>query len=189
LSNLRGVAIVGGAPEDPAWSDFVLGRSDVDYWGFNELYCKYPGMPWARWFELHANRWDRDYPTPAEEHIKALAALQVPVYMWQVHPAIPNSVVYPAYGVTCQFGRYATGSAAWLIALAIWEKRPSIYMYGINTSLSDEYRAQRSCLEYYIGWARGKGIEVHLSPTCDLLKAQWLYGLADPPQTIGGNAK
>lgn len=44
-------------------------------------------------------------------------------------------------------------------------------------SHNSEYKTQRPSCEYFLGWARGKGIELYLPPDSDLLKAWTLYGL------------
>jgi hypothetical protein len=42
-----------------------------------------------------------------------------------------------------------------------------------------EYQSQRPSCEYFIGLARGKGIEVYVPPESDLLKCMYLYGFED----------
>ena len=40
-----------------------------------------------------------------------------------------------------------------------------------------EYGNQRHSCEYFVGWARGMGVNVHIPDTSDLLKAPFLYGV------------
>jgi len=46
-----------------------------------------------------------------------------------------------------------------------------LYLAGIEMAIGTEYSAQKPCVEYYMGYARGLGINVHLPPESGLLSA------------------
>ena len=51
-----------------------------------------------------------------------------------------------------------------------------IALYGIDMSRSEEYRDQRPSCEYFIGVARGMGIDVFVPEESSLLRSAFLYG-------------
>lgn len=148
---------------------------DLDGW---EIW----GLAWDplpvchRYFEMHecwrnflGNKED------AEAHKNWLAGQQVPVYMLQKEPDIPNSVAYPMeeiaddQGRTCYGTAYLESSIAHMMALAIYEKVDRIGIWGCDLSTGGEYAYQRPNMEYLIGLARGRGIRVYVPPQNALL--------------------
>ena len=45
---------------------------------------------------------------------------------------------------------------------------------------NSEYFWQRPSCEFFLGWAKGAGIKMHVCPTSDLLKIRYLYGFQEP---------
>ena len=172
----RKVAIVGGGPtralapfDDPNW----------EIWAFSSRRWRPPRI--TRWFELHAltdlrqqlasrKPGRRTFP----EYWRFLRSLTCPVYMQRRHRAIPNSVRYPLAAVLKRFGKCFTSTASYLIALAIAEGVHAIGLWGVNPKGSDEasgdedYSRQRAAIEYLLGVARQRGIEVVLPPGVSL---------------------
>lgn len=73
---------------------------------------------------------------------------------------------------------YLTSTIAYMMALAILEGATEILIYGVDMAVAEnEYFHQRPCLEAWIGFARGRGIEVKTPPVCPLFKAERLYGV------------
>ena len=77
-----------------------------------------------------------------------------------------------------EFGNvaYLTSTAAYMLALALMEHQDGdtidvIHTAGIELQIATEYSMQRMCIEYYIGWARGMGIEFRPAPATSLLHA------------------
>jgi hypothetical protein len=186
------VAIVGFTPSrlNAPWDD-----AEWEIWGLNALY-KFPDMKRAtRWFDIHLRK---------EIHAERVAQYQswnIPVYMQEVAADIPTSVAYPKAEVEARFGTdYFTNSISWMLALALHEGFESIHIYGVDMSQDDEYKWQRPNLEFWIGIAKGMGVDVHVTETSDLLRASHQYGygsdagmrgkllerLADFNQRIGG---
>lgn len=83
---------------------------------------------------------------------------------------------------------FIESSIGYLMAMAIsgWDndRVSDLFLYGINLDGSDEYTYQRPNACYLIGKAEGKGITVHLPPTCGLLSSQWTGGVYGHPRNI-----
>jgi hypothetical protein len=173
-----------------------LAEAGVDWFLLNELYnwsapkFAAAGTDWARWFELH----DMQTITDSNEdqaHLKWLRAQPAgrPIYMQETHADMPASVRYPIEAMCARFGRYFTSSIGYMLALAIAEGRDDklvvvdpeaaygwIGVYGIDLASDSEYGDQRPNAEYFVGLARGLGIEVFIAEGAALLKADRLYG-------------
>ncbi len=198
LNQVARVAIVGFAPDSRDEVRKHFSDPSFDIWAINELYFEVDGLE-ARanaWFQLHG----AEPPTERDpNHKQRLAQMKCPVYMWKKHPEIPNSVEYPhpeiikhfdifgegmATDITYENDRqYFNNSISWLVALAIYQGYKEIYIYGVNMAqdqaLHSEYQHQRPSVEFYLGWARGAGIKIYLSPQSDILLCGWQYGRDD----------
>ena len=185
----RKVAIVGFSnTRDQAPFD----NKDYEIWTVNNLHQFVPRQD--RIFEIH-QRWTWDgqlHGKPADEHVKFMQTCVIPVYNCQVFPDIPTSIRYPIELMTEEFGMpragftnpdhkdgYWTNSISMMIALAIYEKFDVIEVYGVDMAVGTEYNEQRPSCEYYLGIARGRGIEVRLPAECDLVKSRYIYGFED----------
>lgn len=170
------VYIVGFAPTwiQTPWTD------DADFWGMNALHKVAGERPWTAWFQLHDI--DKHHPEDKEEHIAWLSSQKFPVFMWAEHAekyALPNGVIYPRKQVIDEFGGYFTNTVSWMIAVAVLSGYKKIGVYGVDMAQDTEYGHQRPSCEFLLGIAAGRGIEIDIPPTSDLLKTPFLYGLED----------
>ena len=178
------VAILGFAPH---WEKAPFKDESFQIWGLNDLYQYLPR--WTRWFEVHDRdvyKLDETYVTRKDgsDHIQGLRELKCPVYMVKKYDDVPNSVPYPIEEACRYFDtRYFTNSISMMIALAIMEEFTEIHVYGVDMSVGVEYIEQRSSCEYFLGFARGKGIKVYLPPESDLLQTAFIYGFQDKEKT------
>jgi len=183
------VAIVGFASgRDLAPYD----NPEYEIWTVNNLHQFVPRQD--RVFEVH-QRWTWDgqlHGKPADQHVKFMQTCGIPVYNCEVFPDIPTSIRYPLETMIEEFGvqragffnpnhkdGYFTNSISYMIALAIYEKFDVIEIYGVDMAVGTEYNEQRPSCEYYLGVARGRGIEVRIAPVNDLLKSRFYYGFQD----------
>jgi hypothetical protein len=151
--------------------------ADVDVWAGGSFYKFHPGLSPAVdvWFELHHNieRLRTGWLGWAIENQKSC-------YLQEPHLELSNSTAYPLAEITDEFGHYFTSTAAYMIALAIRVRAEEIFLFGVDMKVVDElgneYRDQRPCVEYLIGFARGLGIDVCIHDQSPLLKADGLYG-------------
>ena len=195
VEKMRKVAIIGCADSrryapvhEPGW----------EFWGVNNLYLTMPGVAWSRWFELHGfsegangvwlRRGSPDFRgRPVNQYLAELDGLGVPVYMQKEIPAVRRSVEYPLRKVleVKEFANYFTNTISYEIALAIMEGFQTIGIWGVDMAVAspileqNEYSHQRPSCEYFIGLARGKGIEVIIPDSCDLLKTRFLYAFEE----------
>ena len=97
-------------------------------------------------------------------------------------PRIPRCTIYPLDQIRTHFdGTYLTSSMAYMLALALLEhdkgeKVEEIKVFGVNLTTNAEYFEQKACLEYWIGYAKGRGIKVTLPPVTALLRGR-LYAV------------
>lgn len=159
------VAVVGLSP-----STRHLVPKDWDIWA----------LPWdneygaiaSRLFEMHdRGLLEKPEALRKESYFDDLAEMPQPIYMQKHWDDIPSSIPYPLGEVASIFkgfprGRWDTqkdwynSSPAYMIALAIHEGATTIGLYGIDILDDSEYTLERPCLEYLIGLAVGRGIEV-----------------------------
>ena len=183
------VAIVGfaGTRDEAPYND-----PEYEIWTVNNLHNFVPRQD--RIFQLH-QRWEwqpapgepRYHGVDTEKHVKYLQTCGIPVYGVDVYPDIPTSVRYPLETMIEEFGiprtghdtgkdAYFTNSISFMIALAIYEGFKVIEVYGVDMAVGTEYNEQRPSCEYYLGIAIGRGIEVKLPASADLLKSRFIYG-------------
>lgn len=164
------VAIVGGARsrtkapyEDLSW----------EIWAFSSLRLPTPRI--TRWFEMHALgdlqgqlRQNTKRRLSYRSYLRFLQQLDCPIFMQTAHDIIPKSVEYPLQEALDAFGRCFTSTASYLISLAILEEYETIGVWGIHLTEQTVYARQRPGVEYLLGVARTRGIEVYLPPGCPL---------------------
>jgi hypothetical protein len=97
-----------------------------------------------------------------------------PVYTSRPHPAYPNLVAFPLQAVVDDLGEvYFNATPAYALAYAIHLRAPRIELYGLDFSYPNVHQAEqgRACVEYWIGRARGLGLDVVVSSQSRLMSA------------------
>lgn len=160
------VAIVGGAfsRKQAPYNDETW-----DIWAFSSLRLPTPRV--SRWFEMHAagdlaTQLTRATETRRSyrEYVRFMRHLNCPVYMQRRVRAIPGSVEYPLTAALEMFGKCFTSTASYMLALAVMERYETIGVWGIHLTERTVYERQRPGVEYLLGVARQKGIDVYLPP-------------------------
>lgn len=184
LGRLRKIACLGGAPSmkyapwhDPTWELWAhmscrhLCKRDPDL-----LYDLHPP---ALWRNPKKKNWDPNYP-------KWLATNRIPIMMQERYPDAPASIRYPFETMVTEFPRgYMTNTLAYMIALALMEGVTHLAIFGCDYSAGSEYGPQRGSAEYWLGLAEGRGVQVLIPPTCDLLnKPHLMYGYESHPDGV-----
>lgn len=164
------VAIIGFTPSkaNAPWGD-----PNYEFWGLNALYVHQAEIPldrFTRWFDVH------EMKAVTEERLTEYRKLPCPVYLQEVVPGMPHSVRFPKDEIEARFGTYFTNSISWEIAFALLMGFTTIEVYGVDMAQDSEYRGQRPNVEYFLGVARGMGVEVKVAETSDLLHATHQYG-------------
>jgi len=157
------VAIVGLAPsthdqaplEDPDW----------ETWGFALDDESYPYLD--KVFEMHPLSLMRKVKPFLERRMRE--EIDVPVYMQEAYPEIPGAIAYPIEDVISIVGDYFNSSIAYMLGLAILKKVDRIGIWGVDMAGDDEYAYQRPNTEYFIGFAKGRGIDIYIPEESALL--------------------
>ena len=140
-----------------------------DIWGLNGIDRLIPGKYNLNW-DLHKD----ELP---QERIEFAQKTGIPVLMPAIHPDLPNSLEFPFDELIAAFGSpYFACTFAWQMALAIAFGYKVIDIYGVDMTQDSEYAYERPCAEYYIGIARGAGIQVGLPDTTALCSLPFIYG-------------
>jgi hypothetical protein len=133
----------------------------------------------SAWFEIH----DRSvYDNPNRRtagYLDHLARFHGPVYMQYTDERIPNATIMDMAGMEKRYGTVFGSSFAWMIALAIEQGYKRIELYGCDLASQTEYEEQRESTTYWIGLARGMGIDFYLPVGCPLLTRP-SYALPQP---------
>ena len=178
----RKVAIVAKAPSSRLLAPFD--DPDWEIWGLSDAVSYVGDERWHRWFELHdLARYQETYAWYWQWLTKDHG--DRPLYIGRADDPmagrIPSGVVYPTEAITAKFGRYFNNSVSFMLAAAIALKPDTIGLWGVDMAVDQvnnaEYSHQRPSCEYFIGLARGLGIEVIVPEESDLLKVGRLYGI------------
>jgi len=151
----------------PGWEEAPM---EGETWGLNDVVLK---RPVKLTFEIHDIEKVR-YRRPGE--IEEINRLGIPVITRFKHDHLPNSITFPLGKMPVQ---YFTNSIAYMIAYAVYKGATEIEMYGVALLMEYEYADQRPCIEFWIGYAMGKGVKVtvHEPTTIGCFKShQELYG-------------
>lgn len=178
----RKVAIVGFAPTSMKDVSTFFGNPEFEIWGLNQLYMAFPAMAEhaTRWFQIHSRQsYDVNIRRDHSHHKWMSEQRTFPIYMQEKQPDIPVSIAFPKELIMKEFGNYFTNSISWEIALAIYEGFEEIHIYGVDMAMDSEYQYERPSVEYFLGWAKGRGIKLVVPNSSDLLKSLWLYPFED----------
>ncbi len=172
------VAIVGFATSSRGLAPF----DDPSYeiWTLNQLYRHVKRC--TRHFDLHMN-WDDDAANvEGTDHEGWIRDCGLPVYMTEAHDKLSTSVRFPIDRVIKEVGiDYFTSSVGLMVGLAMLEGFKEIALYGIDLIVGGEYSEQKANLEFVLGVAHGRGINVRVPQECALLKHSHRYGYEKEP--------
>lgn len=152
------------------------GAEGHEIWGLNDFsYLK--GWPLinahTRWFQLHPPHYLRKHYPQGIDDLREnwSTAWGVRLIMDRHYPEYPDSEPYPKAEVEALTprGDYHCSSMDWMIAQAILEEFKRILVCGVNLVsfpiMNGEPISSRCCLEYWVGVADGRGIELeYLGP-------------------------
>lgn len=181
VKDVKKVAIVGFAPSTKDMAPY--NDSDWEIWVLNEYFAMLPkgidAKNITRWFELH----QRDTvlnSSRSKEYIEKLIESNIPIMMCEKHEDIPMSKAYPLDDIIKALGTdYFTNSISYMIAQAIYEGYDEIALYGVDMAQSEEYAKERPSVEYFVGFARAKGIPVYIPKESDICKCPYYYGFQE----------
>ena len=180
------VAIIGlhDATRDKApWDD-----PDWEVWAANEYAGpQFKGFikHYERWLQIHTEDiWRRQNNWNDSGHVKWLQEFPTdkPLYMQKHFDDIPASVEYPLQQIKERFGLDARTTffgctAAHSISLALFLGATTVGMWGVEANSQTEYGSERDSLSFWLGVAKGMGVEIVLPEQCTLLgQGRFVYG-------------
>lgn len=171
------VAIIGSHPRTRATFDFD--RQDADVWLFNEAISNPENRKWAKRadviFQMHVpaiwrNPGNRNDP----HHYEWLRTQnECDVIMQDAYEDVPRSVRYPLTDIAEMLGttvadlmnvdHFLSSSVPQAIALAVLYGYKRIEVYGVAMETNTEYQFQREGVAFWIGFARGRGIDLRFA--------------------------
>mgnify|MGYP001603550370 CR=1 FL=1 len=144
------------------------------------------------WFELHRRDWYTQPKTWRREYgLWLQTQVERPVVMWEKDHSVLRSVEYPLADVLAAHPAPGPlhGPFDWLMALALCLNAHEIAVWGVDYDDLHEKLYQQPGAAYWVGYARGCGITVPLSPGCTLLDTPMppaqRYGQDYPPWPAG----
>ena len=183
---MRPVAIVGTNKLTRPLIDWEL---NADYWLFNEV----GGLPWPKRvdgiLQMHVPAlWRNKNNVNHKEHYAWLQQPHpFPIWMHDVFPDVPASVKYPKDEIVEEFLldkltddqgnriEFFTSTPAYAMALAIYQKRNPIYLFGIEMGSDTEFFRQRAGFYFWCGLAIGRGLKI-IKHSKSLLFSEPIYG-------------
>ena len=175
ISQHKKIAIVCGAPssemlapfDDESWEIWVLGNR-LDKHLSNRV---------TRIFEIHDDLSEHADP---KAYAEWLVKQKIPMVVGEAFPIQDQDhvEVFPFDAARKLFGRtYLTSSSAYMMAYAVLQGANKIGVYGVDMAVDDnEYFWQRPCMEAWIGFAKGKGIDVRVHENSPVLRSDFVEG-------------
>ena len=166
------VAIVCGSPS----SEFLAPFDDEDWeiWVLGNRYNKYEDKRVTRIFEIHD-----DLTQHTKEYPQWLVDKDIHLVVGEKFPIEADHVELFNFDYAKELiGQdYLTSSSAYMMAMAIMEGATHIGVYGVDMAVDDhEYFWQRPCMEGWIQFARGRGIEVVIPDVSSITKCNYIEG-------------
>ena len=156
--------------DDPSWEVWAANEyAGPQFRGFIKHY--------ERWLQIHtedifrrANNWNDS------GHLKWLQEFPAdkPLYMQKHYDDIPASVRFPLDEIKERFGldsrtTFFGCTAAHSLALALYLGAKTVGMWGVEANSQTEYGNERDSLSFWLGVAKGMGVEIVLPEECTLL--------------------
>ena len=182
------VAIIGGATRYGSGAHY---DNSWQIWGLNSIRPKW--IPrWHKMFNLHRlQHLERDCPQYVDwDSVWSRRNPKVPFYVidsWR--GLLKNQVLFPRAALAyLPRPDYHASSLDWMVAFAIHLKAEAIHLHGVRFALDsprEEPISAQACLEYWCGYAEGRGIKVMAHSDCEmflqfhLVVSRTVYGYDD----------
>lgn len=123
------------------------------------------GMPWDPEWTRFDVMFDLHHPSLLDEkHANKVKEVYQPLFMQEEF--YPNAQVYPLDDVIAITGDYFSCTISYILGYAIYKDVKDIIIVGVTGD--EDYSYQRPGLEYMIGVARGRGINVDIRGKTEL---------------------
>lgn len=153
---------------------WVEAPKEGNTWGLNDLILS---RPLALTFEMHNidKILKSNFSDNVEKEIKEINRLGIPVITQKKHKLLPTAIPFPLDEMPV---KYFTSSISYMVAYAIYKQATDIDIYGVHCYAKSEYFYEKPCIEFWIGWAVGRDINVKIHGATNLLVPPFtgLYG-------------
>ncbi len=150
------------------WND---APGEGEAWGIHSLCLRMEGLSMV--WDMHKKN-DGCEPKQQEMIVDYVNEEKIPYMTLKKHEDIPTSIEFPIEEMPL---KYSECTMAYMIWYAYHIGATEIEMYGIWLTLDSEYYVQRPSIEYWIGYVRGKGVEVTIHEPTEICKSRrGLYG-------------
>lgn len=180
------VAMVGGSAKkasgilslDSSWQIWGLNLSGPEW-----LLRSYKGID--KWFHIHKLE---DLVKEIPEHVVAFEEWakshpEIEFVLLEPWPLIPHATIFPHEELRkMPRGSYHCSSFDWMVAYAIHLGATEILIAGVQMRRSEEPISATPALEYWCGYAEGRGVKVTVCPDTDLfynyhmVRSRYTYG-------------
>lgn len=146
-------------------------REDTEYWGLP--WDDGRGVHYDRCFEMHdfqALHMPMVRQADYFEKLRDMRTVYVQDHMqWLEAGETPNDTpfkTYPTHEVAEIVGDYFASSISYMLGFAVFLGNvDEIGLYGVDLHDGDAFSHERPNIEYLLGFARARGIEIEVSPT------------------------
>ena len=169
---MKKLAIVCGGPSSEMLAPFEDKKYEV--WVLGNRSDRYPRYDLI--FEIHDDLEQHD-----DNYAQRLVDKKIPMIVGNDFQIEADHIeVFPYAEAKKLIGSlYLTSSPAMMICLAMLRDYDVIEIYGVDMAIDDfEYFWQRPCMEFWIGFARGKGHEVILHKLSPVCRAEYVEGMS-----------
>jgi hypothetical protein len=150
-------------------------NTEWEIWVLGNRINRYPR--YDRIFEIHDDLTEHGDP---QRYAEFLAGLGVPMVVGEAFPVKADHIeVFPFDAAKALFGRtYLTSSTVYMIAYALLHGYQHIRLYGVDMAVDEhEYFLQRPCLEAWLGFARGRGVDIDVHESSPAFKSYYVEGM------------
>lgn len=137
--------------------------------GFMASFLKQRNLDPDAWWDIHQDVTWTGHKSWNPHYTTWLASRAQPIVMFNKQPSIPTSIGLPDEVKKLRGQEPFAGTIDWMVATAIHLGAEKISLYGVDYTSAHERLYQTFGLAYWIGKARGLGIEVELPPNCPVL--------------------
>lgn len=156
--------------DDPEWVILAL----------NQLYRHIDRAD--AWFDIHADADKPEKVVEGTDYVGWLKEAPIPIFMIDQRPEYPTSLRYPIEDAIALTGLdYFTSTISFMIALALRDGAKTIGLWGVDLIVGQEWDYQKACVEFWLGVAQGKGLDILLPNQTALLKTSYRYGYESEP--------
>lgn len=173
------INIIGSAP---GWEECPV--NDGQIWGVNNMHLL---RDVDLIIDVHKSRTDVKEIKDVW-HLKILKEKNIHAFFYDKIPDMPNVERYPIEEIKKEFGTdYFACGIDYMVALALYRGATEIHIYGVWMECGTEYAFQKASMEFWLGYAMGRGVKVEVhGKHGSLLRTHngLLYGYQEPQEWV-----